>query len=562
MRGVARPRFKLPNLCAGAAWPFRCLALAWLTFGLAAQNQQGDRFLPDDPLWRDDDTMGVAKPGERGLSQVADFLENTFLRRPEGEIAAAENVNTLGEVPDSSWFTNRIGRRVMAIEELVRGPNRGPGPDLSSAITIVRAKTEGVTPGFTIRDSRGDLYFVKFDPFRYPQLATSAEVVATKFFHAFGYHVPENHLVLLPPERLRIGPDAKLTDNTGKTRHMIPEDVTELLRKVPRRDDGTIQALASLALQGSPLGPFRYFGTRADDANDIFPHENRRELRGLRVFAAWLNHDDARSVNSLDTYIASGELGYVRHHLIDFGSCLGSGSVQVQSRRGGNEYLLEWGPILRSAASFGIIDRPWRKIPYPDLPGVGRFEADHFQPDLWKTEYPNPAFERMLPEDAAWAARIVQRFSDDMIEALVKTGSYQDPRSEAYLIQTLIKRRDRIVRHYLSLINPLDDFAVRDGSVTFRDPAKKAGLAPGSSYGYQWFAYDNSSRRAVELGSPGTVGSPAIPVPASPSGLLLLRVWSSNSDVEPWRKPIDVFLRVGSVPEVVGIDRLAGDPTG
>ena len=70
-----------------------------------------------------------------------------------------------------------------------------------------------------------------------------------------------------------------------------------------RNDDGTYRVIASRALPGTPVGPFRYFGARPDDPNDIYPHEHHRELRGLRVFAAWLNHDDSRSINSLDTIL-------------------------------------------------------------------------------------------------------------------------------------------------------------------------------------------------------------------------------------------------------------------
>ena len=40
----------------------------------------------------------------------------------------AGNVNTIDEVPDSSWFTNRIGARPVSIDEAVRGPLTGDGP--------------------------------------------------------------------------------------------------------------------------------------------------------------------------------------------------------------------------------------------------------------------------------------------------------------------------------------------------------------------------------------------------------------------------------------------------
>ena len=33
-------------------------------------------------------------------------------------------MNTLDEVPDSSWFTNRIGVRDLPLTEIARGPNK------------------------------------------------------------------------------------------------------------------------------------------------------------------------------------------------------------------------------------------------------------------------------------------------------------------------------------------------------------------------------------------------------------------------------------------------------
>ena len=53
-----------------------------------------------------------------------DFVVNTFVKPGEKRDVRAMNVNSLDEVPDSTWFTNRIGRREMSIAEIVRGPDR------------------------------------------------------------------------------------------------------------------------------------------------------------------------------------------------------------------------------------------------------------------------------------------------------------------------------------------------------------------------------------------------------------------------------------------------------
>ena len=60
------------------------------------------------------------------------------------------------------------------------------------------------------------------------------------------------------------------------------------------------RVVASKGITGKDVGPFKYYGTRPDDPNDIHPHEHRRELRAMRVFGAWLNHDDSRAINTRD----------------------------------------------------------------------------------------------------------------------------------------------------------------------------------------------------------------------------------------------------------------------
>ena len=207
-------------------------------------------------------------------------------------------------------------------------------------------------------------------------MASGAEVISTKFFHAFGYHVAENYLATFRPEDLQVAPDATMKDEDGRSRRLTREDLDAIVERAAPRPDGSYRVLASRNIPGRPLGPFRYYGTRPDDPNDIVPHEHRRELRGLSVFAAWLNHDEVRSSNSHDSVVAEGNRQIVRHHLLDFGSTLGSGSIRAQSRRAGNEFVWESRPTLITMLTLGLYVRPWIKVPYPDVPAVGRIRID------------------------------------------------------------------------------------------------------------------------------------------------------------------------------------------
>ena len=53
-----------------------------------------------------------------------DFVVNTFGSPGERRDVRALNVNTVDEVPDSSWFTNRIGRREMTVADVAKGPDQ------------------------------------------------------------------------------------------------------------------------------------------------------------------------------------------------------------------------------------------------------------------------------------------------------------------------------------------------------------------------------------------------------------------------------------------------------
>lgn len=521
------------------------------------------KFLPDDPLLVDHDDLEIAKPGEVELSTAWDVIEHSFWHRPSGQAPPASNVNTLGEVPDSSWFQNRIGVREMSLEELARGPDQGSGP-ADGRWTITAGKSQGITPGFTIEDERGDSYFVKFDPIPYPNLSTAADVIVTNFFYAFGYYVPENYIAYFRPEQLVISPDAKVPERGAKKRKMTAADLESILSRVPHLPDGRVRCVASKRLSGAPLGPHKYWGTRSDDPNDAFRHEHRRDLRGYRVFSAWLNHDDSRSVNSQDVFVrTSGDKGYVKHHLIDFSSTLGSGSdaerrIAPQNPRAGNEYVLELKPILKTAFSLGLWERPWRKVKYREFDEVGRIEAEFFEPDAWKPEYPNPAFERMRPTDAFWAARIVSRFSDAAVRALVHTGAFTDPEAERHLTDTLIRRRDKIVASYFRRMNPIAEFRLEgDGeSLGFENLGEKAGLARAEAYEYQWHVLENRTGRLDPLPSKGEATESRLALPPGGHSYVMVRIRTRATGEAAWRKAVDVYIRKeGGVPSVVGIER-------
>jgi len=101
-------------------------------------------------------------------------------------------------VPDSSWFTNRIGKGNLSVEDLKRGPRTNSGPDMSGPWVVIKGKISGIAPGFVINDARGDIYFVKFNSPGYRGLTSGAEIISTLILHAAGYNVPENHVMNVP----------------------------------------------------------------------------------------------------------------------------------------------------------------------------------------------------------------------------------------------------------------------------------------------------------------------------------------------------------------------------
>jgi hypothetical protein len=453
-------------------------------------------------VWYADDQRPIAGvPEERDPSLIWDawqdavarpfgrmFHPGRWIRRLSGSdhVPPAPNVNELDEVLNSSWFTNRIGIFPFSPPDAARGSFSLDGPDSSVPWQVIRLKTEGVTPGFNIRDGRGDIYVIKFDPPGYLNMTTAAGVIANRILHAAGYNVPGDYAVAFERSDLSVDSEATVRLRDGSRRSMTAEDLDEILGRVETLPDGRYLALASKFLDGRPLGPFDYKNVRRDDPNDRIVHENRRELRGLAVFAEWINHYDTKQHNSLDMLIEKNGKSYVKHYLIDFASTMGAGATGP-FRRFGFEYTVDPVPILGRILALGFHEDPWRGLERPeDLSEVGYWESEIFRPGTFKPLAPNTSFVNLTPRDGYWAAKIVGAFRDEHLRAIVEQARFLDPVAADYMVRVLAARRDRIVEHWFDQVAPLDFFRLEAQSLTFNDLGQEYDLYRGVKTRYRF----------------------------------------------------------------------------
>lgn len=532
---------------------FRFLLL--LTFILLFSCSSGRKFTLAPIKTFDPDNAHIPPPNEKEENQIWDILDMTFFyqieklldlnwtTRKAGKILdvvegrPADNVNSLDEVPNCSWYTNRHYHHPMTTEELARGPYITDGPDQSGPWTIVSGKFEGGTPGFTIKDARGDHYIMKFDAPQFQEMGSSAEVISTKILYACGYNVPQNTVEYFDPEILKIGETARVEEG-GTKRPMTRQDVEGMLKDIPRREDGKIRALASKFVDGKPVGVWFYRGTRSDDPNDRVHHEHRRELRGLRSISSWLSDEDRRAANTLAVYTTDENTGnqYIRHYLIDMGSTLGSNNIIPHAPKYGNEYLVDPRTIGLQFITLGVWVKPWEFETghiNPEFPSVGYYESEIFDPGAWYPTYPNPAFEYATLRDAFWGAKIVMAFKDEDIRAIVETARMSNPEAREYLIKTMIERRDKIGRYWFARINPLDKFRFErdaNGAVTlnFNDLAVDGNLASADDSKYIYIL----SYSKTGLHKQGYVTRPAIPISENGQGFFDGILATDNIDAE------------------------------
>lgn len=313
---------------------------------------------------------------------------------PAGEAA---HLDADGEVPTGSFYVNRDIPSI-SLAELEFGPGGVPR-EVPAPITIQSIRDRDDLVRFFGTSADGRRHFFKPDHPDWPELTSGAEVVTSRLLWALGYHVPVNRVCTI--------------EGTGDPRF-----------------DGR-RAVASEIIPGEILGPWRFRSAY-----------RRREMRGLRVAAAWLNYASAADHNTLVAW----RDGAAYFYLLDFDNSLGATARGPKDPWIGWRHAWDVRERLLTAATLGLASlrrRPWEPVSPVVSPAVGRFD-DRVDPRRFHCRLPNYAFHEMTEADARWMARKIAQLTPAQIRAAVRAGRYSDPRDEDYLVETLLARRAAI----------------------------------------------------------------------------------------------------------------------
>lgn len=531
---------------------------------LGASAASSPRFFGDDPLDREPASQDASRAQSSEIGDLYEMVYNLFVQpRYTSTGVRARNINTIDEVPDSSWFTNRVTTRALTTDELMRGPNSGAPPDPSRWV-ISREKSSGVHPGVTAKDAKGQTWFLQFDPKYYPEGATASVVMGSKFFWALGYNQVETFLTTFDPKRVDFAPDATIKRPNGKPTAFRRDDLNAILELAARRPDGTYRVVAGRLLPGKILGNFRYEGTRPDDPNDIVPHEHRRELRALRVFGAWTNLTDLKSANTLDTLVPDNGKLIVKHWLQDVGSTFGMNNDL-------HEWDLSWenfyqgDTTLKRVVTFGFGLGPWQTVHYVEKPSIGKFEGERFDPRTWRPQTPTRAYMELRDDDAFWAARRVAAFDREMIAAMIHTGQFSDPSAEQALVEIMLERREKILRAYLPAVNPIVSLRLHEKELTFENAAVDADVAKAPrGYRAAWFEFENATgalRPLAQTSSATTTVDVPAALPTEMDSFVAVEIAADGTEYDSWRRPIRAYFRRQTEGwKLVGLERLPDEP--
>ena len=149
--------------------PTRRRALLLLLWAAGCASEPLRPFPLAEPLWLDPDQRPYREAPAEFYSPYIWDGANYSVFRPLVQLwrfeapRPATNVNAMDEVPDSSWFQNRIGLHPLSPAAAARGACDETGDEVFPPWTVTAGKPDGASPGFVAKDARGRRFLVKTD---------------------------------------------------------------------------------------------------------------------------------------------------------------------------------------------------------------------------------------------------------------------------------------------------------------------------------------------------------------------------------------------------------------
>ncbi len=519
------------------------------------------RFVNAPPVVRVDDRHDVPKkPEERIYLRTSYHFGSYYIQAVRGLSLTRERrsvgVNSFDEVPDSTWFTNRLGVRDVTPLEIERGPGQ-PSPELP--FTIKSSKAGGRSFGFIAKDAKGQKFILKFDRKSKPEIETATDAIVGRLMWAFGYNVSADHVVYFKRSDLRLEKDAYTKTNNKKT-PLTDAILDKQLEQITFEADGRIRAIASIFIEGKTIGGIARLGVRKDDPNDRIPHELRRDQRGQAPLFAWLSHSDMREDQTVDTWQedpADKKVHYVVHYQIDFGNALDAALANQPYL--GHEYDIDIEEVFASIFSIGLYRHGWETRHEVPIRGIGMYTTKTYNPGTWKPNSPGH-FPLIFADrfDEFWGSKILIRFTRDQLAGAIKAGKLTDPKAVSYLLETLIDRQRMTASYWFERVNPIDEFTMDHDRVCFTDLALRHRLTTVTTR-FKTKAFDVAGRELPASPEPAYADSQGhaciTPVIApGKEGYTILQVESSRG-----MPGTQIHLAIDpttSKPRVIGIHRL------
>lgn len=466
----------------------------------------------------DDDRQPIKKPPERSniilgidmdkpLVQLENFVPSTGIpglsgMQIVGGRGESSDTNNFDEAADSTWFTNRLGRTPISPAEIAKGPNTSSTTLSAGILSVEKVIESKPTPLFMVTDSKGVRYQISFDNSRSPEASTGGGLIASKVLYAAGYNIPETFIAWIEPSRFMLAENNSLINKYGRKEPITNSEIEKMLSSLYKDPKtGFLRILAIREPNGIYIEPFDMMGKRKGDKNDRIPHENRRPLRGLKIFAAYLDLSQINESCTGDYFVSDDGLnGYLMHYIMKYDNAMSD---------------------------------PYEK----------------FDPDSWHTEGLNEAFENMTARDAFWASKILSRFNDKAIEAIANEAHFSDKQKTLDTIAALKQRRDAIVKYWFAKLNTLDNFSLAKDNNTFivSFDDLNAGMQPETSIKYNYRLRTKKGRAELMPWTETEKRKISIEAPIAETmhkGNIYVLEINSISSGQKWPSPpINIFLK-------------------